>query len=43
MDAQMDEGLPRELSYEAFNKWLTTCRKRDTQMGVQVMQLEIKK
>jgi hypothetical protein len=43
IDTQVDEGMPRELSYEAFNRWLTTCRKRDPKMGVQVMHLEIKK
>jgi hypothetical protein len=42
LDSQVDEGVPRQLAYEAFQKWLATCRKRDTQMGVKVMQIEIK-
>lgn len=43
LDSQKDEGLPRQLSYEDFSKWLGTCRKRDTRMGVKVMHIEIAK
>lgn len=43
LDSQMNEGLPRQLSYEDFSKWLATCRKRDTKMGVKVIHIEIKK
>lgn len=43
LDNQVNDGLPRQLSYEDFSKWLGTCRKRDTKMGVKVMHIEIKK
>lgn len=43
LDAQMSETLPRQLTYEDFNKWLGDKRKRDTKMGVKVMHIEIKK
>ena len=42
-DKQISDALPRQLDFEDFQKWLTTRRKRDTQMGVKVMHLEIKK
>lgn len=42
LDNQIDDGLPRQLSYEEFQKWLGKCRKRDTKMGVKVMHIEIK-
>lgn len=43
LDSQVDDGLPRQLSYEDFSRWLSTCRKRDSKMGVKVMHIEIKK
>lgn len=43
LDNQTNDGLPRQLSYKEFQKWLGTCRKRDTKMGVKVMHIEIKK
>ncbi len=43
LDNQLNDHLPRQLSYEEFQKWLGTCRKRDTKMGVKVMHIEIKK
>lgn len=43
LDSHVNENLPRQLSYEDFSKWLGTCRKRDTKMGVKVMHIEIKK
>ena len=43
LDSQVSDGLPRQLNYEDFSKWLGTCRKRDTKMGVKVMHIEIKK
>lgn len=42
LDTQVDDGLPRQLSYEDFSRWLSTCRKRDSKMGVKVMHIEIK-
>lgn len=42
-DSQVDNGMPRQLGYEEFKKWLSTRRKRDTKMGVKVMHIEIKK
>lgn len=42
LDSQADESLPRQLSYENFARWLSTCRKRDPKMGVKVMHIEIK-
>ncbi len=43
MDSQNNELLPRELSYEAFSRWLVKCRKRDTKMGVKVIRIDIQK
>lgn len=43
LDSQKDEALPRQLGYEDFSKWLGTCRKRDSKMGVKVMHIEITK
>lgn len=43
LDNQLDKGLPRQLGYESFSRWLTTCRKRDPKMGVKLIHIEIKK
>lgn len=43
LDNQINQGLPRQLHYEEFSRWLSTCRKRDSKMGVKVMHIEIKK
>ena len=43
IDNQEKEGLPRQLSYEEFNKWLGKSRRHDAKMGVKVMHIEIKK
>lgn len=43
LDNQKSDGLPRQLSYEDFSRWLSTCRKRDPKMGIKVMHIEIKK
>lgn len=43
LDSQVKEALPRQLSFEDFQKWLGTCRKRDAKMGVKVMHIEINK
>jgi hypothetical protein len=42
LDSQVSDGVPRQLAFEEFQKWLTTSRRRDTQMGVKVMHIEIK-
>lgn len=42
LDNQVKETIPRELDYEAFTKWLSNCRKRDTQMGVVIKNISIK-
>lgn len=42
LDDQVDAGLPRQLEYEKFSRWLTACRRRDSKMGVKVMHIEIK-
>lgn len=42
LDTQMDAGLPRQLSYNDFSKWLTSCRRKDPKMGVKVIHIEIK-
>ena len=43
LDKQHDEALPRQLSYEDFNRWLGDRRRRDARMGVKVIHIEIKK
>lgn len=42
LDERIDAGLPRQLEFEKFSKWLTSCRRRDPRMGVKVMHIEIK-
>lgn len=34
VDCEIDKGLPRMLSAEAFQEWLSTCRMKDPQMNV---------
>lgn len=41
LDNSSTSKLPRTLSYEAFVKWLSDVRKRDTKMGMKVMHLEL--
>lgn len=41
LDAQNNELLPRELSYENFSRWLGKCRKRDMKMGVKRINISI--
>lgn len=41
LDSTVASNLPRTLSYEAFNKWLSNVRKRDPKMSMKVMYLEI--
>ncbi|MBR1889759.1 MAG: DUF4384 domain-containing protein [Alloprevotella sp.] len=42
LDEQQDELIPRHLSFKDFSKWLSKCRKRDKNMGVQVIHLTIR-
>jgi len=42
-DMQANEGLPRELSFEDFQRWLTRNRERDSGMKVNINGLTIKK
>lgn len=41
-DSDKGETLPRELAYEAFQKWLTECRKHDEKLSVQMFPITIK-
>ena len=34
VDCEIDKGLPRMLSAEAFQEWLSACRMKDPQMNV---------
>lgn len=43
IDYQEKELIPRELDYEAFNKWLGNCRRKDAEMGVVIKYITIKK
>ena len=43
LDEQVNDGLPRQLNYKDFNKWLSKCRRRDNKMGVKIMKLAIAK
>lgn len=42
-DGIADEGFPRQLSWEDFNKWLVKCRKFDKEMNVRIQSITIKK
>lgn len=41
LDGQARMGLPRQLGFEDFSKWLGRSRKRDPEMGLQVMNLKV--
>ena len=43
IDNKHDEGLPRELSYDDFQKWLAKCRARDTNMVLKKTTITIHK
>lgn len=43
VDGNLNDGLPRQLSSEDFNKWLANCRKKDTSMTLQMIPIMIKK
>lgn len=42
MDDQGADGLPRQLAFDEFSKWLGKCRKRDVEMGMQVFNLMVR-
>lgn len=41
-DANSNDGLPRELSFGAFQRWLSKCRTHDTRMQVIKKEITIK-
>ena len=43
VDGNADEGLPRHLSSDDFNKWLVKCRKQDKDMNLKVVSIIIEK
>ena len=43
VDNNANEALPRQLSYEDFNKWLVKCRKRDKDMNLRMIPITITK
>lgn len=43
VDNNSNEALPRQLSYEDFNKWLVKCRKRDKDMNLRMIPITITK
>ncbi len=43
VDGNADEGLPRQLSSDDFNKWLVKCRKHDEDMNVKIISIMIEK
>ena len=43
IDSKHDEGLPRELSYDDFQKWLAKCRTRDSNMVLKKTTITINK
>ena len=42
VDTQLQDGLPRQLSFADFTNWLNKRRARDSHMGVKVMYIDIK-
>ena len=43
VDNNANEALPRQLSYEDFNKWLVKCRKYDKDMNLRMIPITITK
>ncbi len=43
MDDRLEDGLPRQLDFEEFSRWLGKSRKRDEEMGMRVFNLKIRK
>lgn len=41
LDEQTSDVLPRDLSFDAFQKWLRTLRVKDPQSQVQIINIEI--
>lgn len=42
-DKESDNRLPRELSFENFQKWLVKCRKQDQEMNLKINPIAIEK
>lgn len=42
VDSQVQDGLPRQLSFGDFSNWLAKRRSRDSHMGVKVMYIDVK-
>ena len=42
-DSESDDRLPRELSFENFQKWLVKCRKQDQEMNLKINPIAIEK
>lgn len=43
VDGNLQDGLPRQLSFDDFNKWLVNCRKKDTSMTLRMIPITIEK
>ena len=43
IDETANEGLPRQLSADKFNRWLAKCRKHDNEMKMKMMPIIIKR
>lgn len=41
-DRSVSEGLPQQLSFRDFSRWLGKCRVRDNQMGLKIINIKIK-
>jgi hypothetical protein len=43
VDDNLQDGLPRQLNFKDFNKWLANCRKKDTNLTLQMIPITIEK
>lgn len=43
VDGNLQDGLPRQLSFKDFNKWLVKCRKQDKEMNLKKIPITIQK
>ena len=43
VDGNLQDGLPRQLSFDDFNKWLVNCRKKDTSMTLRMIPITVQK
>lgn len=41
-DSTSRNFLPRQLNYKDFTEWLSNCRKRDPQMSIKILHMEIR-